>query len=289
MAAHCWEAKLAKLEQVKLMTATARRFAKLLFPRSLRQGLRYGFDPGYRQLQRMERDKQTGRVVYAMTGGVVCGGPFAGLRFADSEAGFTLGPKLLGTYEKELDGVVQRIFLNQYDTIVNIGAGDGFYAVGLGRHFPDCKLVCYEAIGWKHEQIQSLAQINDCGERIDIFGLCSGPDLQPALQQSGRTLVVCDVEGAELQLLDPALTPRLREADMLVEMHDVLHPGISQEIHARFAATHHVQVIPTKPRTSADWPKSIPLPYNWAKLLDESRDGPMTWSWLSVRDGSSRC
>ena len=111
------------------MTAAVRRFAKLLFPRSLRQGLRYRFDPGYRQLQRMERDKQTGRIVFAMTGGVVCGGPFAGLRFADSEAGFTLGPKLLGTYEKELYGIVQKIFQNQYDTIVNIGAGDGFYAV----------------------------------------------------------------------------------------------------------------------------------------------------------------
>jgi hypothetical protein len=71
---------------------------------------------------------------------------------------------------------------------------------------------------------------------------------------------------------------------MLVEMHDVLQPGISQEIHARFAATHHVQVIPTEPRTSADWPKSIPLAFNWAKLMDESRDGPMTWSWLNVRN-----
>jgi hypothetical protein len=270
------------------MTDAARRLAKLILPEPLRHGLRYSFDSSYRQLQRMERDKQTGRLVFAMTGGVVCGGPFAGLRFADSESGFTLGPKLLGTYEKELDGIMERIFQIPYDTIVNIGAGDGFYAAGLGRHFPDCKLVCYEAIDWKHEQIQSLAEINDCGGRIEINGLCSGAELQPLLQQSGKTLVVCDVEGAELQLLDPAVTPGLREADVLVEMHDVLQPGISQQIHARFDATHHIQVIPTKPRTSADWPKSIPLAYNWAKLMDESRDGPMTWSWLSVRSDSSR-
>src|SRR5579862_4819490 len=107
------------------MNAAAYKIAKLILPPPLRRGLRYGFDPDYRQLLRMERDKETGRIVFPMTGGVVRAGPFAGLRFSDTEAGFTLGPKLLGTYEKELDGIVAEILRNPYDTIVNIGAGDG--------------------------------------------------------------------------------------------------------------------------------------------------------------------
>ncbi|HEY3875836.1 MAG TPA: hypothetical protein VGM92_10185, partial [Candidatus Kapabacteria bacterium] len=202
-------------------------------------------------------------------------------RFADSESGFTLGPKLLGTYEKEVYGVVQQIFQKQYDTIVNLGAGDGFYAVGLGRYFPNSHLICFEAIDWKHEQIESLAQLNECGGRVAIHGLCGNDDLAEALAGSGRTLVVCDVEGAELALLDPAMTSRLAEVDMLVEMHDIIQPGISKAIHNRFEATHDIKVMSTAPRTLEDWPKSVAPPYNWWKLMSESREGPMTWSWLS--------
>ena len=119
-----------------------RKVARAIFPL---RGLRYWVSAEYRERCAWDRDRAMGNVAYGCTGGLVAGGPFKGLRYVDSAMGSTLGPKLLGTYEKELNHIVERIIARAYGTVVNIGAGEGYYAVGLATRMPDSRIICFEA------------------------------------------------------------------------------------------------------------------------------------------------
>ena len=59
----------------------------------------------------------------------------------------------------------------------------------------------------------------------------------------GRTLLIVDCEGCELDILRPDLAPRLEEAISLVELHDHIRPGVTEEILDRFSATYDARTI----------------------------------------------
>src|SRR5512132_561250 len=58
------------------------------------------------------------------TGNKVLSGPFRGMTFVARGTHGSLAPKLLGTYESELHGIVETIAATEYDTVANIGAAE---------------------------------------------------------------------------------------------------------------------------------------------------------------------
>ena len=98
-----------------------------------------------------------------------------------------------------------------------------------------------------------------------------------------KTVVICDIEGAEAALLDPAAAPGLSHADILVECHDLMQPGLTALLTARFQPTHHV--------TRIDRLISATLPPWMEELSDldrlialwEWRGGPTPWLWMQAR------
>jgi hypothetical protein len=52
--------------------------------------------------------------------------------------------------------------------------------------------------------------------------------------------MMCDIEGAERELLDPDASPALKGMDIIVESHECLIQGITQLLIDRFKATHHI-------------------------------------------------
>src|SRR4051794_34631477 len=68
-------------------------------------------------------------------GRTVIDGPFRGLRFPK----FAIGrgemvvPQLVGSYERELQPFFEEIAAQEIEQVVDVGASDGYYAVGLAR------------------------------------------------------------------------------------------------------------------------------------------------------------
>ncbi len=153
------------------------------------------------------------------------------------------------------------------DHIVNVGAADGYYAVGLARRCPGATVRAFEADAGQRELLTRVAAAN--GTRIEVGGLAGPGDLE-ALPPG--TLVVMDCEGCESALLQPAA---LREATILVELHDFVEPGVSDVIVERFGATHRVTLIET-----ASQPPERGSALGLA--LSERRPGPMRWAVLQV-------
>jgi len=52
-----------------------------------------------------------------------------------------LTAKLLGTYEKELQDAIRALEKKRFGRIINVGAAEGYYAVGLARNFPNVPVV----------------------------------------------------------------------------------------------------------------------------------------------------
>jgi hypothetical protein len=214
----------------------------------------------------------------------VQGGPFRDLRYLPpgwaSQGGYL--PKLLGCYEAELADEIERAISSAPDVLVNIGAAEGYYAVGFASRSPTTRIVCFEMEKPYHTAIREFAQANRLEQQIEVLGTCDGASLQQSLSSATNALVLCDCEGAEEDLLDLEAAPALKRASIIVELHERYRPGISDRMRARFARTHDITIIGSRDRTRAEVPAAAGLSsddFNFATY--EGRDSVM--EWLSMR------
>lgn len=220
--------------------------------------------------------------VLAREGTVLTHGPFAGMNYAveASEGAFTA--RRLGCYEASLAPVIETIIARKYSLIIDIGSAEGYYAVGLARRMPTAQVMARDANPKAQTLCAALARANDVATRVQIGGLIGGADLDICAAQP--TAIICDIEGAEGELLNPATAPGLLDADILVEVHESMRPGLLALLTARFSATHTITRIDRKLDDSA-------LPAWMEELSDmdrllalwEWRAGPTPWLWMQVK------
>lgn len=207
-----------------------------------------------------------------ITNQIVPYGPFAGMRYINDD----FPPTLLGSYEAELHPIIPALASRGYERVVNIGCGDGYYAVGLARLMPTARVFALDSDPIAQAACQSLAQLNGIAERVTVMGECT-PAILSDLVRPG-TLVFCDCEGAELKLLDPVAVPMLSQCDVLVEMHDFICAGASLTLQTRFRSTHSRSVIQPSVRDPAAYPILGSFSeFDRLFALCEFRPGPTPW------------
>ena len=192
-------------------------------------------------------------VTWRASGGAVVSGPFRGLTLAPHP----FLPHLLGCYERELHETIEALCARPWRRIVNVGGGNGFYIVGFGLRVPHAELVVFELTVEARAVIAATVDRNGLRARTRILGAAEPENLEAACAGPGPTLVVMDVEGAELDLTDPTRVPSLRATTMLIETHDVLRAGCRDAIVARYRETHTITTIVPRPRTLADFPVDL--------------------------------
>lgn len=197
----------------------------------------------------------------------------------------SIEPKWIGSYELELHPIIYKIIETEYDTIINIGSAEGYYSVGLAIRLPHARVLSYEVDPWSRRQQRRLAALNQA-TNLRIDGFCTHKQLD--LRSRGRTLVLCDIEGSETELLNPELAQSLRNVDCLVELHDTKEASIRQVeelISNRFGPSHHVDRIEMSDRS----PSSLSnlglkaTDFDQA-LLDEHRWNRQVWLWMVSRE-----
>ena len=225
--------------------------------------------------------------------GRVHAGPFAGMRYVDTSVGSCFIPKLLGTYERELASKVEWICRRQPELVVDIGAAEGYYAVGLAMRIPRARVVAFELEPTGQAALRRMAELNGVADRLTVRGRCEPADLAAALEGHPTPVVICDVEGDEATLLDPGQVAGLRAAVVLVETHEFVRRGITDELCDRFAPTHDIERIWQEPRSRAEFPwrtlgtMALPVSYlDWA--VSEWRPERMSWLWMTPRSSMAR-
>ncbi|MGZ5948088.1 MAG: hypothetical protein ACXWKV_16080, partial [Caulobacteraceae bacterium] len=137
----------------------------------------------------------------------ILGGPFAGMDYVDEATEGALMPRLLGTYESELHPHLAEFVAAGIDDIIDVGCAEGYYAVGLARLAPGATVHAYDIDEKARVACAELAARNGVAERVIIGGEFKPDGFQAFAGR--RVLVMVDTEGAEVDILQPALSPAL--------------------------------------------------------------------------------
>ena len=120
-------------------------------------------------------------LVEQRTGRRVRAGPFAGMNYVNRSCGSAYLPKLLGTYERELHGASEKICSMKPGLILNVGAAEGYYTVGLARRNPHARVIGFEMNLHGRQALREMTELNDVADRIEVRGQCEPADLSAAM------------------------------------------------------------------------------------------------------------
>jgi len=248
-------------------------------------------------LRIFHRSHWTGRFAdFMRRRGIVAGGPFKNMAYVAESIGSQYWPKVFGTYECELWPVFAQLFKVSFDRVIDVGAAEGFYAVGCAIKWPGAQIVAYESEPRGRELIAQMAALNRVPDRVQVKGTCSPEVLSELMTISPVDLTLCifDVEGAESELCDSQRIPALIRCHLLVETHEFRAPGIGDSLKSRFQATHEITEIRSRPRSGADFKSSVPFPLrlilgrSLVYLVDEWRHNNCTWLLMQPKGPAIR-
>lgn len=209
-------------------------------------------------------------------------GPFAGMEMPERSAEGCYVPKLLGCYEEEIHPVIERIASRGYGQVVNIGCAEGYYAVGLARLLPGSRIWAFDIEEHARTACRDMAERNGVADRVTIEGEFRHADFDR--YRAGDTVVICDIEGGELSLLDPETAPAVRGFDILVELHNAFEAPFNREFVSRFEPTHEIAYIRPGKRDIDAYAELRNLEHlDQLLAFWEFRSGPTPWLFMTVK------
>ncbi|TAM03131.1 MAG: hypothetical protein EPN70_15180 [Paraburkholderia sp.] len=252
-------------------------------------------------LDKMTRDGAELRRFFLMnrlmdvTRGIVQHGPLAGFnignratwRASDNSA------KLLGLYEQEVCSLLDQLSESR-NTLVDLGGADGFYAVGMVAVGKYAESRCFEISNESRENLREIAAANGVSEKVHIYGEAT-PDFAQGLLAAGvdfsKSVVLVDIESAEFDVLTDECLYNLRNAHVIVEIHDfMLIGGVGKRKFADLLERVNKVFDTCEIKTGARDLSAIPiLSDHWTDtdrwlLCSESRAKLMSWLHLSPRN-----
>ena len=206
-----------------------------------------------------------------LQGTVVMQGPLKALDFLRESAEGCHIAKLLGCYEQPLQPYIEEAITTAYPTILKIGCAEGYYAVGMARRMPSTQVLAFDLNQNAQEVCAALAQKNSVSDRVKVGALFKPEDFEAYRGQ--KVLVLCDIEGAEKELLNPEVAPALKGMDIIVESHECLEAGITQVLIDRFKDTHQITLV------QDDGQRQLDEPPPWFIGLAHLDQLLATWEW----------
>jgi|DewCreStandDraft_4_1066084.scaffolds.fasta_scaffold00110_9 hypothetical protein len=196
------------------------------------------------------------RELVRVVGARCAAGPFRGMVLpeASSWGDGDLAPKILGAYECELHPALERAFARAPELVVNVGCAEGYYAVGAALRLPGCTVHAFDLDEAALGVCAAAARLNGVAERIRLERRCEPGRLVELLGTRPNALVLLDCEGYERELITERTLPALAAADLIVECHDFVDPGVTDRLAALLRPTHEVEILREGGRDPAAWP-----------------------------------
>ena len=181
-----------------------------------------------------------------LSNGLIQKGPFSGMRYHDESYSSGSCSKFNGTYEQEIQAIIEKEINKRYEVFINIGAADGYYSIGMALWGNCSKIISFECSQKARDLQYKLAVLNKVQERISIRDRCEKDDLKNCLKGFKNALILCDIEGYEYELLNPNLIPDLKKTTLIIEVHNHVWDKMENEISKRYEQTHEVKSIKTR-------------------------------------------
>lgn len=225
-------------------------------------------------------------------GTTVLHGPFQGLKYPQRCAlAHSSIANLLGSYEMELHPWLDRLRPNEYERVINIGASEGYYAVGMALRTV-APVEAYETEPQSRRFCREMAKLNGVAHLVKVRSWCDRNTLRKLAGR--RCLIVSDCEGYELELFVPEVIEALVASDLIIELHEKSNKGslfpsdaTRSTLEHRFVRTHDLQIARFGPRDASLFPEVNFLGKDGARALSEQgRGADQEWLMATSRSKS---
>ncbi|MEM9885789.1 MAG: methyltransferase [Bacteroidota bacterium] len=212
----------------------------------------------------------------------VLSGPFKGMKYRNALSFYSQNyPKIIGCYEEALHPFLYDSFNKKYDKIINLGAGQGYYAVGFALSSPTIQVEAWDTDAQVLKYLEENARLNAVADQVQIFhGAYQKEDLaQSNADKNDKVLIFCDIEGDERYLFTAINVRELKNVDVLIEIHEFVHADIETYLSKIFMGTHQISIYE---ENDYDTPvsafiKSKAFNRKLFNLVDEKRPTLMKW------------
>lgn len=209
--------------------------------------------------------------------------PFEGLIYNDFIShGSSLIPKLVGTYESELNPILKEISSNPYKYIFNVGCGEGYFSCGFAILMQKSHVFSIDCNAQAITACRRLSRFNKLENRMTFLLDCRLDFSKYQKELNYKSLIFCDVEGFEKDLFLNSNISLFEKCDFIIELHDFVDSSISDAMMNYFKNTHDLELIASVSSKS----KLIEIPqkykvlfsdFLWTNLIDEDRPCEMQW------------
>ena len=190
--------------------------------------------------------------------------------------------KYLGLYEYEVQDEISRI-QNNYKIkrkyLINIGAGDGFHALGLLKKKYFNKALLFEKDLEASNLILLNAKLNSLSNNIELFeeatiNFLDNINLNYKLKDC---LFLIDIEGEEFKLLNTTNLKSLSKSILVIEIHDFY--GSPIPLKKRLNKYFKIKTVTTGKRDLSKY-KILDEIHDNEKWLVVNEDRPKKMEWL---------
>jgi hypothetical protein len=258
---------------------TLRRAAWTVFPdlvaeRDRRRQLRFQECAGVRKMAQR---------VMGPCDNYVVGGPFKGMMLPPA-GDRILDPvaKMVGSYEAELHSVIEDAIQMRPPVFINLGAADGYYAVGFARRSSSTEVHAFELAPSARRVCRKSARSNGVAHQVVIHRRATAGSLTNV--PLANAVILCDCEGAELDIFTEAVVPLLGATQVTVELHEAARPGVTAALTRRFAPSHECRIDRAQRREDQVYPSIRGLSETERHLaLNELRFDGLAWATFRPR------
>ena len=207
-------------------------------------------------------------------------GPFKGLKYIDEATCSVFLPKIVGSYEEPIHPWIYEVIERNYSTLIDLGCAEGYFAVGLAAKCKNASVHAFDVDDNAGALITKLLKTNNLTDQVKVKINYELSEVEELIDDA--TFIMCDIEGAEYDLLDPEKIPSLKKCDIVLEVHDCMVPGITEKLVETFSETHKIEIVYDYKRDKSLYPEILKFEQSDIDLvLDERRPKAMSWMRLS--------
>jgi hypothetical protein len=213
-------------------------------------------------------------------------GPLKSMKFVqDSHWGSSdKGTMILGLYEQEILDELTSLPPDR-KVFINLGAGDGYYGVGVVKGGIFEKSYCYELSAKGRDVVKRTAELNQVEDRVIIRGQATRNFVNEIFDEGlSKSVVLSDIEGCEFDIFNESCFEKLRDTIIIIELHDGFFSDGDVKIKAILDAsssTHKVKHLTMGARDLSQYPELATWSDNDRWLLC-SEDRPYLMKWIRL-------
>lgn len=174
---------------------------------------------------------------------LVLNGPFKGMKYPGFRSkSSSLYSKLIGSYELEISDFILTAIDDKYEQVIDIGCAEGYYAVGLALKIEKTIVYAYDIDSEARKLTVEMANINNVSKKVVVRKSIKSSSFSE-FDLTKKTLIVCDIEGAERLIFNSSNIKLLKNCFLIIETHDWVDINISTDLEHLFSPTHNVKAI----------------------------------------------